>query len=283
MKKVNDIHTAIGKGNREAHSWLLRLHLLWLLVLSLTRIRIYLAGIFFHEPPVASPSDILLKAATKTNKLKISKLTGMKQANRFIRVSIVLLFALFTKFASAQTAPFSNTGNDNVCVGVTKSYGVTKVDGSTYSWTISPGTAGVDWILTSLGNTITVEWLKPGTYTLTVIETNSNGCAGDPVQIQITVNPKPVLTITNPQAACAPATVDLTATGVATSTPTGTLTYWTDAAGTNALANPNAVTTSGTYYIKVTTAAGCTDIQPVVVTVNPKPVLTITNPQAACA
>jgi trimeric autotransporter adhesin len=45
------------------------------------------------------------------------------------------------------------------------------------------------------------------------------------------------------------------------------------------LANPNAVTTSGTYYIKVTTAAGCTDIQPVVVTVNPLPAPVITASQ----
>src|SRR6202030_450347 len=64
-----------------------------------------------------------------------------------------------------------------------------------------------------------------------------------------------------------------------------TYTYFTDAAGTIALANPNAVAVSGTYYIKGTTAAPatCSDIQPVVVTVNPKPSVVITNPAAVCA
>ena len=62
-----------------------------------------------------------------------------------------------------------------------------------------------------------------------------------------------------------------------------TYTYFTDAAGTLVLASPNAVTLNGTYYIKGTTASGCSDIQPVVVTINPKPTVVITNPAAVCA
>ena len=85
----------------------------------------------------------------------------------------MLLFAIFAKVATAQTGPFQYTGDDNVCLNQTKSYGVTNVAGSTYSWTITPGTAGVDWNLTSSGNTITVQWLKAGTYTISVVETNS--------------------------------------------------------------------------------------------------------------
>jgi hypothetical protein len=38
-------------------------------------------------------------------------------------------------------------------------------------------------------------------------------------------------------------------------------TYWTDASATTVLANPNALVTGGTYYIRATSAAGCTIIK----------------------
>ena len=109
------------------------------------------------------------------------------------------------------------------------------------------------------------------------------GCS-DIKPVVVTINPKPAVTITNPAAVCSPATVDITAAAVTTGSTAGlTFTYFTDAAGTIVLATPNAVTTSGTYYIKGTLATGCSDIQPVVVTINPKPTVTITNPAAVCA
>ena len=40
---------------------------------------------------------------------------------------------------------------------------------------------------------------------------------------------------------------------------------------------------AGTYYIKGTTALGCSDIKPVTVTVNPLPTVVITNPAAVCS
>ncbi len=110
----------------------------------------------------------------------------------------------------------------------------------------------------------------------------ATGCS-DIKPVTVTINPKPSVTVTNPLPVCAPATVDITAATVTSGSTAGlTFTYFTDAAGTIALATPNAITTSGTYYIKGTLATGCSDIQPVVVTINPKPIVVIVNPPAAC-
>ena len=92
----------------------------------------------------------------------------------------------------------------------------------------------------------------------------------------ITVNPVPVVNITNPAPACLPATVDITAT-TAGSTPGLSFTYWNNSAATIALVNPSTVSISGTYYIKGTNSFGCSTISPVVVNINPSPTATITG------
>src|SRR5207342_753815 len=121
-----------------------------------------------------------------------------------------------------------------------------------------------------------------GTYTVTY--TFSNGTCSDNTTASITINAKPTVVITNPAAVCSPATVDITAAAVTAGSTAGlTYTYFTDAAGTIVLGTPNAVAISGTYYIKGTTASGCSDIQPVVVTINAKPTVVITNPAGVCS
>ncbi len=115
--------------------------------------------------------------------------------------------------------------------------------------------------------------------------TTAAGCSDVIKPVTVTINPLPTLVINTPAAVCAPSTIDLTATAVTAGSTAGlTFTYYTDAAGTTALASPNAVATSGTYYIKGTTAAGCSDvIKPVTITINPLPTLVINNPAAVCA
>ena len=113
--------------------------------------------------------------------------------------------------------------------------------------------------------------------------TAASGCS-DIQPVVVTINPAPTVVITNPAAVCAPATVDITAAAITAGSTAGlTFTYFTDAAGTILLGTPNAVAASGTYYIRGTAASGCSDIQPVVVTINPAPTVVINNPAAVCA
>jgi uncharacterized delta-60 repeat protein/gliding motility-associated-like protein len=109
--------------------------------------------------------------------------------------------------------------------------------------------------------------------------TNAGGCTGT-AATTVTVSPNPTLLITSPAASCA--AVDITAAAVTTGSDAGlTYTYWKDNAATTVQNNPNAITVSGTYYIKGTTAGGCFSIKPVIVTVNAAPTGTIAPSSAA--
>ena len=120
------------------------------------------------------------------------------------------------------------------------------------------------------------------------ITSNSDATVFSISTVTLTVNQTPDLLITDPAAVCSPNTVSLQAAAVTAGSvlpANTTLSYWNNADGTGAVANPAAVG-AGTYYIKATcnTTPVCSDIQPVVVTVK----LTPANPnvsvlQPSCA
>jgi hypothetical protein len=98
--------------------------------------------------------------------------------------------------------------------------------------------------------------------------TNTSGCS-EIEAVTVTINPLPTVVVNNPAPACNPSTVNLTSAGVTTGSTLGlTYSYFTDAAATVPVTNPNAVNTSGTYYIKGINASGCEDIEAVTVTIN---------------
>ena len=108
-----------------------------------------------------------------------------------------------------------------------------------------------------------------GTYYIVL----DNGCqTSQPVNV--TINPIPVLNVTDPAAVCTPNTVDITASAVTSGSSAGTLNYWQDAALTMPIANPSMIATSGTYYISLV-SSGCMSSAPVDVTINPLPIVTM--------
>ena len=162
--------------------------------------------------------------------------------------------AIATVTVGGSLAPTVNS--PTICAGGTAT--LTATGGTTYSW--------------DTGSTLNPLTVSPAVTTSYTVTATTGGCTGSAIAT-VTVDPLPVLVITNPANICSPGTFDITAPAVtAGSTGGGTLTYWSDAAATIALATPTAVGTAGTYYIQSTTAGGCTDIAPVTVAFNPPPI-----------
>jgi len=95
-----------------------------------------------------------------------------------------------------------------------------------------------------------------------------------------TINPLPFVNINGPSAVCAPLTIDLTSINITTGSSAGLVyTHWENALATTTLSNANAVTVTGTYYIKGTIpATGCAVTLPVTATINPLPTGVIQPP-----
>jgi gliding motility-associated-like protein len=160
----------------------------------------------------------------------------------------------------------------------------------------SPATVDITSSAVIVGNTNggTVTYWQDATATIsltnpTIINTNgtyyiksSNGSCFDIESVIVTITSTPSLLVNDPQNVCFPTTVDLTLPAITSgSSNLGALTYWTNSTATIPLSSPNIVNSSGTYYIKSTSGI-CSDIKPVIVSINPLPVLNITNPNAVC-
>lgn len=120
-------------------------------------------------------------------------------------------------------------------------------------------------------NPSTVDNMNTATYIFTP---NAGQCAL-PVTLIITVNPLPVLVVTDPPEVCSPLTSDLTNPTITAGSTGGTLSYWMDAACTVPLSNPSSVGVGGTYFIK-STSLGCSTVTPVTVVIHPLPIAAFT-------
>lgn len=180
----------------------------------------------------------------------------------------------------APSLTLSSTST-TICAGIVTTVPVTITsipsDFDTYVWSPSLGVSGDStngWVFNPSSTT---------TYTLTANQTSGGQCVNT-ATFTVTANPLPVVVANTPSAVCNGTTVDLTAAAVTAGSTSGlTYSYFTDALATTVLPNPNAVASSGTYYIKGTNSNGCVTIASVTVTVNALPVVVSVNPATVCA
>jgi hypothetical protein len=124
---------------------------------------------------------------------------------------------------------------------------------------------------------------EAGNYRVKLVVLSNKGCT-DTIEHSVKVLAAPKLVITNPAPVCGVNPVDITAVSIVAGSQGGVnYSYWKDSTATNALTNASAVSVSGTYYIKTSETGGCGNIKPVVVKINPLPLLAaITGDASVC-
>jgi len=165
--------------------------------------------------------------------------------------------------------PVANAGPDQaICAGTTANLSASASNGTagyTYKWSNGATTAST-----------TVNPSVSTTYTVTV--TDSKGCE-DTDEVAITINPNLAVSAGTDATICAGATQSLTAT-VSSGTPTFSYSWSSGQATASINVSP---TTTTTYSVTVTDSKGCAGTDQVVVTVNPKPSVSLGPDQEICA
>lgn len=173
----------------------------------------------------------------------------MKQLN--------LKFYLLTILCFVGTAA-SAQGTQDICIGDIKNYSVDENAGSSYDWQVEEEAAFEGKITPNgAGNAINIDWgdTPVGTYTLTVIETNSEGCPGEPVSATININPLPDA----PQVALTQPGCGEEVGSAKVTSPTGTDIQYSIDGGTNFQPEVDfSDLDPGTYEVIAQNALGCT-------------------------
>ena len=162
----------------------------------------------------------------------------------------------------------SVSGNTILCEGGNTTLTASGAD--TYNWTASND------LNTTTGNTVIAT--PPATATYTVTGTAANGCTASE-NVTVTVNPLPVLTTSSDATICAGTSATLNVNGADTynwSPSTGLNTT----SGVSVIATPAATTT---YTVIGANSFGCVSAADITVTVNPLPVVTLSNFSSICS
>ncbi len=149
-------------------------------------------------------------------------------------------------------APPALNGSLIGCANGTSNYSTSTLypAGSTYTWSISPPNAGA--VTSGQGTTaIQIQWGNNAPQTVAVTLT-VNAC-GQPYtnSINVTLNPPPIVTVTQLVSLCAGGNAQLQATG-------GGTYQWSGPGGYTSVTNPATIFLNGLYQVTVTGANTCT-------------------------
>ena len=179
---------------------------------------------------------------------------------------------------SANPVPFI-TGNITVCENSTHIYTAPFVSGINYQWSVNGGN-----IMASNINSITVQWGIAGNGTISLTETNAQGC-DSLINIQVLINPNPTPIINGPQSVCTTTTSQYTVANPVT----GSSYNWSVLGGTiSGPSNNSSVSVlwsaAGNATITVTesNSYGCDSTVMIPVTILTIPAPVISGPVAVC-
>lgn len=112
-----------------------------------------------------------------------------------------------------------------------------------------------------------------GTY---YIKADKMGVCGIVKPVDVKIGAVPNIVIHNPSGC---GKVDISDAAITAGSTFGiNYSYWLDSATTTPVLEPTNITSSATYYLMVSSSSGCSIVRPLVATVNPFPVFTVTDP-----
>jgi PKD repeat protein len=185
-----------------------------------------------------------------------------------------------------EPIPKPISGRDKICVTDKNIvYNVNPEAGSTFTWTV-PATVGTKTFDFNTNAILIDAAAVAGSGNITVYETNSFGCAGDPSSLAVQV-----FTQAAPENVVGPALVCANSTQVYSVTNrAGSLYTWTIPGGAAIIGDPSAssitivyANVGGTILVRETNAAGCiTNHNPFAVNVSALPTATISGTTTIC-
>ena len=170
--------------------------------------------------------------------------------------------AVFTYTVTVNPTPaVSSSAIGSVCSEVAQNYTITSSVPSNFSWTRNAVAGISNATVTSSSNSITEALVNTTTAPIDVVYTiaSTGACASAPFTYTVTVNPKPVASITpsGPTAFCSNQSVDLTASA---SGFTGGTFEWFNVSTSLGNSNPLTVNTAGSYTAVYTSSSSCASL-----------------------
>jgi hypothetical protein len=217
----------------------------------------------------------------------------MKTRLHFSRIIMLMIVLMSTLGALAQT---SQTLTQNVCPGSEPYLVVPGNVANTFQWSISTGTSGVNWTISTPDKASTnVIWANPAvptTYTLTLTEMDIVTFCTTVVSVDVTVYPLPVdYTVTGGGSYCdggsgLPVGLSGSQNGVNYQLQLGGVNSGSPIPGTGLALNFGTKTAAGTYTVVASTTAvkSCSVNMTgnAIIIINPLPIPTITGATPVC-
>ena len=183
----------------------------------------------------------------------------------------------------------SNSDSAKYVLSLRAVYDPTPTDAPVLTYKFITGANGENNDLFSLNNTILVNKRKlndADTIRLRVAAVDAFGLTVERIikLINLDCTTKPTLNIKSSATACLPLVVNLSDTALILNGTTSKLTYsyFTDINATVKVGAPNAVNTSGTYYIRATDTLGCSIAKPITINVAKQPVTPVVSAGLTC-
>lgn len=184
---------------------------------------------------------------------------------------------VYTIQVTAFTGASMMEGQSTVCENTTETYSTDEMTDATYQWTITGGA-----IVSGDGSSeVVVDWGNAGSGSLTVIITNFRGCVGDPFDVDVAIQPLPVVDAGSDIGVCLGDSVEIGGTPTG---PGGSFYIWGPNSDIidNGIANPEVFPSSSTdYIVQVISANNCAASDTITVTVN-EAQLVVSNDVSIC-